>query len=177
MEAVARATDDTNTENRMVDTSQIKGWAVDADPENDPTYPMKNRKPGLDHAGYSWERPEQQRSAVEIFRSPERPNLSATFGTSTPPSGLSGMIRRASFKLSEDSQVHWVSLMLADRIQVLEGLLQDFSRGRIPNIFSELGWKAEWKHDRARLVTKVAIGAGIALLAYSLLRRDRRPEE
>ena len=176
MEAVARATDNTNNENHLVDTSQIKGWAVDADPENDPTYPMKVRNLEVDHAGYSWDRPEQQQSIVEIFKSPERPNLSATFGTSTPPSGLSGMIRRASFRLSEDSQIHWVSLMLADRIQVFEGLLQDFLRGRIPNIFSELGWKAQWKHDRARLVTKVAIGAGLGLLAYSLLRRGRRTE-
>ena len=176
MEAVARATDDTNTENRLVDTSQVKGWGVDADTENDPTYPMKVRQPELDHAGYSWDRPQQQESIVEIFKSPERPNLSATFGTSTPPTGLSGMIRRASYKLSEDSQLHWVSLILADRIQVLEGLLQDFLRGRIPNVFSELGWKAEWKHNRAGLVTKVAIGAGIAFLAYSFLRRDRRPQ-
>jgi hypothetical protein len=174
MEAVARATEKENNDTRLVDTSQIKGWAVDADPENDPTYPMKERKPELDHAGYSWDRPEQQPAIVEVFRSPERPNLSATFGTSTPPSGLSGMIRRASFNLSEDSQLHWASLILADRIQMLEGLLQDFSRGRIPNIFSELGWKAEWKHNRAGLVTKVAIGAGIAFLAYSLLSRNRR---
>ena len=176
MEAVARATDNTSTETNLVDTSKIKGWAVDADPENDPTYPMKVRNLEVDHAGYSWERPEQQQSVLEIFRSPERPNLSATFGTSTPPSGLSGMIRRASFGLSEDSQIHWVSLMLADRIQVFEGLLQDFASGKIPNIFSELGWKAQWKHDRAGLVTKVAIGAGLAFLAYSFLRRDRRPE-
>ena len=176
MEAVARATENENNENGLVDTSQINGWAVDADAENDPTYPMKDRKPGLDHTGYSWDRPEQQASIVEVFRSPERPNLSATFGTSTPPSGLSGLIRRASYKLSEDSQVHWASLILADRIQVFEGLLQDFSRGRIPNVFSELGWKAEWKHNRAGLVTKVAIGAGVAFLAYSLLRRNRRTQ-
>jgi hypothetical protein len=40
-----------NTENTPVDTSRIKGWGVDADPRNDPTYPMKRRDNG-EHAGY-----------------------------------------------------------------------------------------------------------------------------
>ena len=44
------------------DPSQIKGRGVDADPKNDPTYPMKNRSEG-EHAGYSWERPPQQPAA------------------------------------------------------------------------------------------------------------------
>jgi threonine dehydrogenase-like Zn-dependent dehydrogenase len=37
-----------------------EGWGVDADPENDPTYPMKKRNNG-EHAGYTWQRPSQQR--------------------------------------------------------------------------------------------------------------------
>ena len=43
-------------EHTAKDVSQIKGWGVDADPKNDPTYPMKLRNDG-EHAGYSWERP------------------------------------------------------------------------------------------------------------------------
>jgi hypothetical protein len=30
-------------ENLAKDYSHIKGWGVDADPKNDPTYPMKHR--------------------------------------------------------------------------------------------------------------------------------------
>jgi hypothetical protein len=156
-------------EKTVKDPSQIKGWGVDADPDNDPTYPMKNRNNG-EHEGYSWERPPQQPKSVEILHSNERPNVSAVFGTSTPPAGLSGMIRRAAFKYSENSYGHWLPLMLADRVGVVEGYLEDFSRGHVPNIFAERGWKAEWKHNRTSLVTRIAVGAVIASAAVAYLR-------
>jgi hypothetical protein len=131
----------TDMENTRIDPSQIKGWGVDANPKNDPTYPMKTRNNG-EHAGYTWERPAQQTETVEILHSNERPNLSATFGTSTPPSGVSGMIRREAFKFSENSYGHWVPLMLADRVGMVEGVFDDLARGHVPNIFGEMGWKA-----------------------------------
>jgi hypothetical protein len=86
-------------EQMLIDPSKIKGWGVDADPKNDPTYPMKKRQNG-EHAGYSWKRPPQQPNNVEVLHSNERPNVSAAFGTSTPPSGLSGMIRRVAFNIA-----------------------------------------------------------------------------
>ena len=158
-----------NTENSLIDQSQVKGWGVDADPENDPTYPIKNRNNG-EHAGYSWERPPQQPVNVEILHSNERPNVSATFGTSTPPAGLSGWIRRAAFNYSESSYGHWLPLMLADRVGVVEGYLEDLTRGHIPNVFAERGWGAEWKHNRTSLVTRIAVGAVIASAAVAYLR-------
>jgi hypothetical protein len=157
-------------ENTTIDTSQIKGWGVDADPKNDPTYPMKNRN-NAEHAGYSWERPPQQPVDVEVLHSNERPNVSATFGTSTPPSGLSGMLRRFAFKYSESSYGHWLPLMLADRVGVVEGVLGDLAQGHIPNIFDELGGKAMWKHNRKTLVTRVLIGSVLAYAAVSYRRR------
>jgi hypothetical protein len=166
-------------ENRVIDPSQIKGWGVDADAENDPTYPMKNRNDG-EHAGYSWERPAQQPKSVEVLHSNERPNVTATFGTSTPPSGLSGMIRRFAFKYSENSYGHWLPLMLADRVGVVEGVLDDLTHGHIPNIFGERGWKAEWKYNRKSLVTRVVVGAVIASVAVAYLRSrkdDSQAEE
>ena len=165
-------------EKTIIDPSQVKGWGVDADPENDPTYPIKNRNNG-EHEGYSWERPPQQPLTVEVLHSNERPNVSAVFGTSTPPAGLSGVIRRAAFKYSENSYGHWLPLMLADRVGVVEGYLEDFSHGRIPNVFAERGWKAEWKHNRKSLVTRIAVGAVIASAAYVYLRSrgDNSEEE
>lgn len=156
-------------EHMVINPQQVKGWGIDADPENDPTYPMKNRNNG-EHAGYSWERPTQQPTTVEILHSNERPNVSATFGTSTPPSGLSGVIRRVAFNYSENSYGHWLPLMLADRVNVVEGVLNDVARGHVPNIIGELGWNVEWKHNRKRLVTRVLIGAAITTLAVSYLR-------
>ena len=154
------------------DPSQIPGWGVDADPENDPTYPMKHRNNG-EHAGYSWERPPLQRMDVEVLHSNERPNVSAVFGTSTPPAGLSGTIRRAAFKYSESSYGHWLPLMLADRVGVVEGVLDDLVHGHVPNVFEELGGHVEWRHNRKNLVAGALVGAFVAVAAVALLR-DRR---
>jgi hypothetical protein len=139
----------------------INGWGIDADPENDPTYPMKNWN-GADHQRFNYEKPSQQPIEVEVLHSIERPGVSRVFGTSTPPQGLSGMIRRWAFKYSESTYAHWVPLVLADRIGVVEGYLDDFKKGIIPNPFAERGWQAEWKYNRKNLLKNVAIGAAFA---------------
>ena len=159
-------------EHKAKDPSQIEGWGVDTDPKNDPTYPMKNRDDG-EHAGYSWERPPQQPIAVEGLHSNERPDVTAVFGTSTPPSGLSGVIRRIAFRYSESSYGHWLPLMLADRVSVVEGLLGDLEHGRVPRVFAERGWKAEWRHDRTSLVRRILLRAVLisAVVAYARSRR------
>jgi hypothetical protein len=152
------------------------GWGIDADRRNDPTYPIKRRN-NAEHDGYTWQRPPQQLAEVEILHSNERPNLSAAFGTATPPSGLSGMIRRLAFRYSESSYGHWVPLMLADRINMVEGVLHDFVHGRIPNFPKELGWGAEWKFNRKRFVIRVvfellllaALVAGIVALVAAII--------
>jgi hypothetical protein len=133
---------------------------------------MKRRNNG-EHRGYTWPRPAQQPSSVEILRSNERPNLSAVFGTSTPPSGLSGMLRRFAFKYSESSYGHWLPLMLADRVNVVEGLVGDLSHGQVPNIFAELGWKAEWKHNRKSLLIRIVLYALFAGAAIGAMRRSK----
>src|SRR4051812_23642141 len=120
----------------IVKDNTIIGWAIDSDPENHPAYPMKQTEGGEAEDLY-WLTPYQQPVDIEVLRSIERPDMTAVFGTSTPPSGLSGSIRRFAFKYSESSWLHWVPLLLADRVNMLEGILHDFSRGHIPNIFSE----------------------------------------
>ena len=159
-------------ENRVIDPSQVKGWGVDANPKNDPTYPMKNRNNG-EHAGYSWERPLQQPITIEVLHSNERPNVTSVFGTSTPPSGLSGVIRRIAFRYSESSYGHWLPLMLADRVSVVEGVLGDLKHGHVPNIFAERGWKAEWKYNRTKLVRRILVRVVLvsAAVAYFSSRR------
>ena len=159
-------------EHRAKDTSHIKGWGLDADPKNDPTYPMKYRNDG-EHAGYSWERPPQQPIATEVLHSNERPNLTSVFGTSTPPSGLSGEIRRIAFRYSESSYGHWLPLMLADRVGVVEGVLGDLKHAHAPNVFAEGGWKAEWEHNKRGLIRRILVRVVLvsAAVAYFSSRR------
>ena len=154
------------------DPSQIKGWGVDADPNNDPTYPMKHRNNG-ERAGYSWERPLQQPITVEVLHSNERPDVTSVFGTSTPPLALSGVLRRIAFRYSESSYGHWLPLMLADRVSVVEGVLSDLKHGHVPNVFAERGWKAEWRHNRIGLVRRILVRVVLisAAVAYLSSRR------
>lgn len=152
------------------DYSHIKGWGIDADPKNDPTYPMRNRS-NEDHGGYNWERPPQQPIDIEVLHSNERPNVTAVFGTSQPPKGLSGKIRRFAFQYGEGSFAHWIPLIVADRVNVVEGILDDLQKGHIPNIFAERGMKAEWKYNQKGFFQDLAVGAAIATAAVLFFSR------
>ena len=156
------------------DYTQIPGWGMDADPENEPTYPMKNYT-GDDHKRLNWERPSQQEENIEILKSNERPSISAVFGTASPPSGLSGMIRRQAFKYSESSYAHWLPLLLADRINVVEGVIQDLTEGTIPNIFVEKGWKSDLKYNRKGLVKRLLIQTAVlGVVVVCLTQKNKR---
>lgn len=156
-------------EHTPVDPTQIKGWGVDSDPKNDPTYPMK-RRTDAEQKGYTWERPPLQPVNMEVLHSNERPNVTAVFGTVSPPKGLSGILRRFAFKYSESDYLHWLPLMLADRVGEVEGILEDLGRGHMPNIPAELGWKAEWKHNRRGLVTRILVGTAVVAVIWNYLR-------
>jgi hypothetical protein len=154
------------------DYSHIQGWGADLDPANRPAYPKERTPPRL--PGVHWDQPQQQRQTVEILHSNERPGLTPIFGTSTPPSGLSGQIRRAAFKFSENDIRHWLILLFADRVNVSEGILSDLKRGHIPNIFAEMGWKSEFKYNRAGALRKIAVTSALMTIAVCLLKQKRR---
>lgn len=154
---------------RAIDPTTVNGWGVDADPRNDPTYPYRDRS-GDTATNMTWERPPLQPPVVEVLRSIEHNRLPAVFGVSAPPKGLSGMIRRTAFTYSESDWRHWLMLLGADRINVAEGVADDLSRGRIPNLPAEMGIRAEWRHNRAGFLRKAAVAAALSALAVALLR-------
>jgi hypothetical protein len=158
--------------NPLVDPAAVPGWGVDADAGNNPTYPMRHIEDQT--RGMSWERPALQQPDVEILRSIEYNRLPAVVGTSTPPKGLSGMIRRYAFRRSESDWWHWLLLMGADRINVVEGVVEDVAGGTLPNIPAEMGIRAEWQHNKQGLAKKIGVAAAVSLGAYLLLRR-RQP--
>ncbi|MCR5886296.1 hypothetical protein LRS06_00620 [Hymenobacter sp. J193] len=170
-----------NVINTPIDPKQIPGWGVDADPKNDPTYPMRARM-NVGQDPDSKHRPTLQQEGPEKLRSIERPNVSAVYGTTVPPSGLSGMIRRVAFRYSENRYRHWLPLVFADRVNVVEGILDDFVHGKVPNIYAEKGYPVEWKHNRTSLILKLATVAAVAAGALVLLsssgdkKEKRRPQ-
>jgi len=169
----SQAPEDQNLESRF---AHIPGWGVDADPENDPTYPMKKWN-GRDHQRSHYQRPTQQPVTVEILKTIERKNISATFGTTVPPHGLSGAIRRFAFRYNEDDYAHWLPLVMADRVEMVERIVSDLAHGHVPNWFAERGFAAEWKHNRKgfiqRIAIKTAIIAGVVILLSKRSKGDK----
>lgn len=153
--------------------AHIKGWGVDANPQNEPTYPMK-KYTGDDHKRLNYDRPKQQEQDIEVLHSNERPGVSAVFGTSVPPSGLSGAIRRYAFKHSEGSFKHWLPLIFADRVNVWEGFISDFRKGHVPNVLAELGGKAEWQYNKKGLAKKVIVGVAITTAVVLLVSASKK---
>ncbi len=165
-------------EQARIDPTTVVGWGVDADPRNDPTYPMRQRPDDAtaDQA-LTWERPPLQPQSVEVLASTEHNRRTAVFGTSTPPSGLSGAIRRRAYHQSEGKWGHWLMLLLADRIDVVEGLVADLGHGRVPNILGEMGIRSEIRHNPAGLARKVIFTAAAAAAAVAIVRQVRARRE
>ena len=153
----------------------IKGWAIDADPKNDPTYPMRQRS---EHTNQNWLRPSQQPGHEEVLHSNERPDVTRVFGTAAPVSGLSGCIRRCAFKYSEGRFAHWLLLLLADPVNMVEGFAEDLCHGRGTQCVSDKGMNARWQHDRKALVTEAAVGVTVVgVLAAICFRRHLLPHK
>jgi len=131
--------------------AHIPGWGSDLPRENRPAVPMERTPPRLD---VPWDDPPpRQPRIVEVLKSIERPEYSRTFGTRLPPKGLSGMIRRRAFRHSENNLRHWLMLMAADRVNIVEGLVE------------------EVRESPAK--RRVAIGVGVAAVAACILLRRR----
>lgn len=151
----------------LANTTGIIGWGVDADPNNDPTYPIRNQ---LGDRGLTrqWKRPAIQQPHVEILQSIEHLRQPAVVGTSTPPTGLSGALRRLAFRWSESNWLHWLILLGADRINVVEGVFNDLLHGHIPNIPAEMGIRSELKFNKPGFVRKLLINATILAAIIAL---------
>ena len=152
--------------------SQIKGWGSDLDHAKRPAYPRERTPPRLE--GIHWDQPEQQPRNVEILCSTERPGITPVFGTPQPPRGVSGSVRRIAFRYSENDLRHWMLLLLADRINVGEGLIDDLSRGHVPRIYAEMGGRAELKHNPMGAARKALTVVAVSGLLYLWLKPRRR---
>jgi hypothetical protein len=73
--------------------------------------------------------------------------LTPVFGTSCPPKGLSGVMRKVAYKrYSEAKAAHWLLLLAADRVDALESALASFATLRPDNPVTESGVLSELSH-------------------------------
>jgi hypothetical protein len=152
--------------------AHIKGWGSDLDHANRPAYPKERTPPRLDPP-VRWSEPEMQRQHVEVLTSTERLGMTPVFGSGQPPRGISGQVRRYAFNHSENDLRHWLLLLLADRIDVGEGLIEDLAQGHVPRIYAEMGGAAELRHNPAGAARKAVVVAVVAGGLYAYLRRRK----
>ena len=147
---------------------EIHGWGADSDPKDRPAVPKERTPPRNIHPTYA--KPEQQIPRIPVLVSNEHKGLTSVFGTSTPPRGVSGVMRHFAFRYSEGDLRHWLILLAADRVDVVEGLVDDLVHLHVPNVFKELGWKAELKHRPVRGALKIGLlSSVVGFVIYKVL--------
>ena len=125
--------------------ARIPGWGVDLDPKDRPSVPREQFDPTL--SGAHWEFPERQPERWPRERSVEHKFLTPVFGTSCPPKGLSGAMRKYAYRaFSEARTAHWLILIAADRVDALESHLRSFLTTRPDNPLTETGVLSEFSH-------------------------------
>ena len=128
---------------------RIPGWGVDLDPADRPSHPQERFDPGLN--GAHWHFPERQVEKWPRERSIEHKFLTPVFGTSCPPKGLSGAMRKWAYaSYSEGQAAHWLILMAADRVDALESNLASFLTLHPDNPVTETGALSEFTHHPIR---------------------------
>lgn len=83
--------------------------------EKDPPSPMGNAH---------WTTPERQADPGNVLKRHGLEQLTPVFGTTLPPKGLSGVIRRAAYEIPDHRTSHWLMLLLADRVDAIEWKLK-----------------------------------------------------
>jgi hypothetical protein len=129
--------------------ARIPGWGADLDPKDRPSVPRERFDPGA--TGAHWAFPERQPERWPRERSIEHAFLTPVFGTSCPPKGVSGAIRKLAYaRYSEARAAHWLMLIAADRVDTLESTLGSFVSRHPDNPVAETGVLSEFSHHGLR---------------------------
>jgi hypothetical protein len=123
--------------------AKIPGWGVDLDPKDRPAFPKEVM--GVP-TGAHWDFPDRQPGHEDREKSPEHKWVTPVFGTSVPLKGLSGALRRYAYNFGEGRARHWLMLIAADRVDVMESRLQAMAIGKPDNPIAESGVMAEVHH-------------------------------
>lgn len=168
--------------------SRIPGWGADLDPADRPSVPRL--QPATTETGAHWRLPEEQPELWPRERSIEHERLPPVFGTSCPPRGVSGAMRKYAYRrYSEARAAHWLVLLAAERVDAVGSHLRSLASLRPDNPITETGVLVEGGHHpvssrlgrgRADLTHRPLdplIVAGPSLLggvvAYRVLRPQR----
>jgi hypothetical protein len=121
--------------------AEVTGWGADRNPKDRPGVPQETPPEPMIHTNTMVQ---QQTDEPKPLVGPNR-FLTPVYSTALPVRGLSGVLRRAAYKLPDHKPQRWMLLLAADRVDVLEHM--------------KLG--------------RAAVGVGVFVLALSLLKAIR----
>jgi hypothetical protein len=121
--------------------------AVDKSPDQRPGVPHEHppRPAGNAH----WDKPPAQVPDTTVLKDVEHEHLTATFGTAAPPHGLSGALRRAAYRIPDYYIRHWLLLVVADRVDVVESRAAKLFRRPLTWVAASVG-VTSWMIARRR---------------------------
>ncbi len=96
--------------------------------------------------------------------------LTPVYGTANPPHGLAGVMRRWAYGFPEDLARHWMILLMADRVDVVEDRLG----GLLERPFASAGLEKVGRTVRRNPFGALALTVGGLWLAGKLLAPSRK---
>lgn len=157
------------------DVRTINGWGADLDPKDRPAVPRE--LPSDVHTARG-DVKHRQTPRTKVFQSNEHPDLTPVFGESCPPSGLSGFLRGYAYQFGEATNRHWMTLMAADRVNIIERFVGDLFR-RPDNYVKEKAWGTRIKYaasapprNNVMMIGLAVAGAAVIGLAISSALKD-----
>jgi hypothetical protein len=143
-----------------VEGDHVMGW--DRDPASRPGVPMSaapsraEGAPASDPVAQAGGEGREHRAALD--------GPTPVFGTAQPLHGLSGAIRRAAYRIHEHRARHWMLLMAADRVDVLEDRLGALLTGPLEAVGAESA-AGRVRSNPLPYVAGAAAGAALVLVA------------
>jgi hypothetical protein len=113
-----------------IEHAAVPGWGIDRTPDHRPGEPREAAPHPV--GGAHWSAPARQVSAVPVLKRADLAELTPVFSTAAPPHGLSGELRRLAYAYPDQDDKHWVLLLLADRVDVIESDVGGFLRRAWP---------------------------------------------
>lgn len=152
----------------MDDSTQHRGAAAeapgalgsDAPVESRPGVPMEAEPHTAE--GAHWDAPPRQAGADRQLKRAGLDEPTAVVGTAQPPHGLSGRLRRQAYSIPEHHARHWMLLLLADRIDVLENRIGDALATPLHNAGFTVAGDCV-RRDPLLVVAGVAMGAWLTV--------------
>jgi hypothetical protein len=124
--------------------ARIPGWGADLDPKDRPSVPRLQFDPAS--TGAHWDFPERQPEKWPRERSIEHKFLTPVFGTSCPPHGVSGAMRKLAYRrYSEARSAHWLMLLAADRVDAFGSHIRSLATLHPDNPITETGILSEFR--------------------------------